>query len=173
MEFFLIQLLGLIPSVALLLAMQSPHRSRVLVIQLCCNILWGIHYGLLSAWTGVVINLFGILRAVVCYYNDRSWAKSKLWLAFFVVAYAVSPLLTWDGPYCLLLGLAMVLTSIALWSHNMRLTRLLFLCNSPPIFLYNLFAGSYSSVIIEIFAFCSFVIAIWRFDIKPNRKKTN
>lgn len=67
----------------------------------------------------------------------------------------------------MLLGLAMMLTTVALWSRNMRLTRLLFLLNSPPVFLYNLIAGSYTSAAIEVAAFCSFVLAVWRFDIRP------
>ena len=61
----------------------------------------------------------------------------------------------------------MMLTTVALWSRNMRLTRLLFLLNSPPVFFYNLIAGSYTSAAIEVAAFCSFVLAVWRFDIRP------
>ena len=129
--------------------------------------LWIVQYGLLGAWTGVLINLLGLARGTVCACNDRPWASSRWWLVLFLVCYGVSPLLTWDGPYCLLLGLAMMLTTVALWSRNMRLTRLLFLLNSPPVFLYNLIAGSYTSAAIEVAAFCSFVLAVWRFDIRP------
>ena len=50
----------------------------------------------------------------VCAYNDRPWARSRLWLALFLACYGAAPLLTWDGPYCLLLGAAMMLTTAAL-----------------------------------------------------------
>ena len=103
---------------------------------------------------------------MVCSYNDRSWAKSRLWLAFFLVCYAVSPLLTWAGPHCLLLGGAMMLTTVALWVHDMRLTRLLFLLNSPLVLLYNLLSQSYSCAAVELVAFASFALAVWRFDIR-------
>ena len=106
---------------------------------------------------------------VILTFNDRKWAASKLWLGFFLACYAVSPLLTWDGPYCLLLGLAMMLTTVALWTHNMRLTRLLFLCNSPLVLVYNFIARSYSCAAIEVVALVSFLIAVWRFDIRPAR----
>ena len=86
-------------------------------------------------------------------------------LAFFLACYAISPLLTWDGPHCLLLGGAMMLTTVALWVHDMRLTRLLFLLNSPLVLLYNLAAGSYSCAAIEVVALASFALAVWRFDI--------
>lgn len=169
MWFLFIQALGLIPSVIALTSLQSGSRKRILILQLVCCSMWVAHYALLGAWTGVVINLLGLLRAAVCSCNHRKWASSRLWLVFFLACYAISPLLTWDGPHCLLLGLAMMLTTVALWTHNMRVTRLLFLCNSPLILVYNFIARSYSCAAIEAVALISFMIAVWRFDIRPRR----
>ncbi len=169
MEFILIQLLGFIPSIIAFTALQSGSRKRILSLQCLCCILWVIHYALLGEGTAVIINFVGLARAVICSYNDRKWASGKFWLVFFLLCYAVSPALSWDGPHCLLLAAAMMLTTFALWGHNMRLTRLLYLCNSPLILVYNLIARSYSSAIIEVFALISFIIAVWRFDIRPNR----
>ena len=116
-------------------------------------------------------NVVGLGRAVICSFNDRKWASHKAWLVFFLLCYAVvTPVLGWDGPHCLLLSAAMMLVTVALWNHNMRLTRLLYLCNSPLILVYNLIARSYSSAIIEVFALISFIIAVWRFDIRPFRQ---
>ena len=171
MEFFLIQLLGFIPSIIAFTSLQSGSRKRILSLQCLCCILWVIHYALLGEGTAVIVNFVGLARAVICSYNDKKWAGSKFWLVFFLLCYALSPALSWDGPYSLLLAIAMMMTTFALWGHNMRMTRLLYLCNSPLILVYNLFARSYSSVIIEIFALASFLIAVWRFDIRPNRKE--
>ena len=125
----------------------------------------------------MVTNIIGLGRAVVCACNDRKWASHKGWLALFLLCYAiVMPLLGWDGPHCLLLAVAMMLVTVALWNHDMRLTRLLYLLNSPLILVYNLIAGSYSSAIIEVFALSSFLIAVWLFDIRPcykNKQKLN
>ena len=172
MSFWLAQVLGLIGSLISFTSVQTGSRRKILLLQLLCCVLWIVQYGLLGAWTGVLINLLGLARGTVCAFNDRPWASSRWWLVLFLVCYGVSPLLTWDGPYCLLLGLAMMLTTVALWSRNMRLTRLLFLLNSPPVFLYNLIAGSYTSAAIEVAAFCSFVLAVWRFDIRPGLART-
>ena len=38
--------------------------------------------------------------------------------------------------------------------------------------VYNLIAGSYTSAAIEVAAFCSFVLAVWRFDIRPGLART-
>ena len=156
MTFWTAQILGLIGSLLAFTAVQTGSRRKIIGLQLVCCVLWVVQYVLLGAWTGVLINLLGLARGVVCAYNDRPWARSRLWLA----------LLTWDGPYCLLLGAAMMLTTAALWTRNMRLTRLLFLLNSPPVFAYNLIAGSYTGAAIEVAAFCSFALAVWRFDLR-------
>ncbi len=157
MSFWLAQVLGLVGSLISFTSVQTGSRRKILLLQLLCCVLWIVQYGLLGAWTGVLINLLGLARGTVCACNDRPWASGRGWLALFLVCYGVS----------LLLGLAMMLTTVALWSRNMRLTRLLFLLNSPPVFFYNLIAGSYTSAAIEVAAFCSFVLAVWRFDIRP------
>ena len=170
LEFVLIQLLGFIPSIIAFTALQSGSRKRILALQSVCCILWIIHYALLGASSGVITNIIGLGRAAICSCNDRKWASHKGWLVLFLLCYAVvTPVLGWDGPHCLLLSAAMMLVTVALWSHNMRLTRLLYLINSPLILVYNLIARSYSSVIIEVFALISFIIAVWRFDIRPAR----
>ena len=142
MSFWLIQALGLTGSLISLTSLQSRSRRNILLLQVFCCVLWITHYALLGAFTGVLTNLLGLLRGIVCANNHRRWASSRWWLAFFLVCYGLSPLLTWDGPHCLLLGLAMMLTTLALWVRNMPLTRLLFLLNSPLVFTYNLMAGS-------------------------------
>ena len=172
LQSWFIQLIGLVGSVIAITSLQSGSRKKILSLQVLCCVLWVAHYGLLGAWTGALINCLGLGRAVVCSCNDRKWAKSHLWLVFFLVCYAVSPLLTWDGPHCLLMGGAMMMTTVALWVHDMRLTRLLFLLNSPLVLLYNLVAGSYSCAAIEVVALASFALAVWRFDVRKQPCKT-
>ena len=169
MSFWLIQALGLVGSLISLTSLQSGSRRKILLLQIFCCVLWITHYALLGAFTGVLSNLLGLLRGSVCACNDRKWASSRWWLAFFLVCYGLSPLLTWDGPHCLLLGLATMLTTLGLWARDLRLTRLLFLLNSPPLFAYNVFAGSYACAAIEVVAFCSFLLAVWRFDIRRSK----
>ena len=47
----------------------------------------------------------------------------------------------------------MSMTTIALWTRDMRRTRLLYLTNSPFWFTYDILARSYSCMVIEAIAF--------------------
>ena len=100
------------------------------------------------------------------YFNDRKWAQSRAWLWAFLALYVVNTVLTWAGPMSLLPGIAMSMTTVALWTRDMCRTRLLYLTNSPFWFTYDILARSYSCMVIEAIAFVSYAVAVWRFDIK-------
>jgi len=171
-RFIFVQLLGLIPSIIAFTSLQSNNRKRILLLQVGCCFMWGFHYGLLGAYTAVLTNIVGLLRAALCYNNDKPWAKNKFWLYLLLFLYATCAAVTWDGFYCLLPCISMMLSTVALWTHNMKTTRLLFLLNSPPLLFYGIATKSYSCAAIEVCALISFIIAIYRFDIrKPQKEK--
>ena len=93
------------------------------------------------------------------------------WVALLLGLYAGCALLTWDGLYCLLPCLSMACTTLALWTHNMPRTRLLFLLNSPPLLAYNLITGAYSCALVEVCALISFAVAIYRFDLRGKKAR--
>ena len=80
-------------------------------------------------------------------------------------------LLYTSGPLSALPAISMILSTIGLWTHDMRKTRILFLLNSPPLILYNIMIHSYSCFFIECCAFISYIIAVYRFDVKKYKVK--
>ena len=152
MDFWLNQALGLLGSLIVFISVQFNNRRVILAAQATACLMW--------------INILSFARSVVFYFNDRKWAKSRAWLWAFLALYIVNTVLTWDGPRSLLPGIAMSMTTIALWTRDMRRTRLLYLTNSPFWFTYDILARSYSCMVIEAIAFVSYVVAVWRFDIK-------
>ena len=83
MTFWTAQILGLIGSLLAFTAVQTGSRRKIIGLQLVCCVLWVVQYVLLGAWTGVLINLLGLARGVVCAYNDRPWAAAAFgWPSF-------------------------------------------------------------------------------------------
>ena len=165
-----VQALGLIPSDICFTSLQSGSRKRILMLQVVCSVMWIAHYGLLGAFTAVLTNMVNIARAGICYCNDRPWAKSRAWVAGLVCAYGACAALTWAGWTSVLPCWSMMLTTVALWTHDMKKTRLLFLLNSPPLVLYNFMIGSWACLAVELCALASFVLAVWRFDLRGARR---
>ena len=153
MGFWLNQALGLLGSLIVFISVQFNNRRVILAAQAAACLMWIVHYGLLGAMTAATINILSFARSVVFYFNDRKWAKSRAWLWAFLALYVVNTILTWDGPRSLLPGIAMSMTTIALWTRDMRRTRLLYLTNSPFWFTYDILARSYSCMVIEAIAF--------------------
>ena len=168
MRFIVIQAIGLLGSLIVILAVQFNNRKLILLAQAAACVLWIIHYGLLGAMTAVFTNFVSFGRSVVFYNNDKRWAKSDLWLWLFIVLFAANSLLTWEGWRSILPGVAMSLTTGALWTKKPSRMRLLYLINSPFWLTYDLLTGSYSCAVVEVCALVSYVVAVVRFDRKKN-----
>lgn len=81
MNFWLIQALGLLGSLIVFSSVQFNNRKIILLAQAAACALWLVHYSLLGAATAAATNIICFARSAVFYFNDRPWAKSKLWLA--------------------------------------------------------------------------------------------
>ena len=170
-KFILIQAIGLLGNIAVISAVQFNNRKIVLGAQALACVLWSVHYGALGAVTALCTNFISLGRSAVFYFNDRRWAKSKLWLWLFLALFVGNSLLTREGWRSILPGIGMCATTLALWTKDEKKLRLLYLCSSPPWLVYNILCGSYSCTIVETIALISYISAIYRFDIRKTKTK--
>ena len=170
-KFIFIQAIGLLGSLVVMLSVQFNNRKVALAAQAVACVLWITHYSALGATTAIFINVISIARSVVFYFNDRRWAKSKLWLWLFIVLFLGNSFLAWEGWWSILPSIGMCATTIALWVRDERKLRLLYFCSSPPWLVYNILCGSYSCAIVEAVALASYISAIYRFDIRKKETK--
>ena len=167
----LVQTIGFIPSFISIASIQLSNRKRILILQLAAGFMWVTHYYLLSAYTAVLTNSIGIFRSAISYFNDRKWAKSILWLYLIIALSLMSSILTWEGPVSLLPAVSLICTATGFWLHNLRITRILMVIQSPCLLVYDIACGSWGCAIIEAVAFLSFILAIVRLDIIPAVRK--
>lgn len=172
-EFILIQAIGLMGNIAVISAVQFNNRKIVLGAQALACVLWTVHYGFLGAMTAVCTNFISFARSVVFYNNAKPWAKSRAWLWLFLALFAANSVLTWEGLRSILPGIGMCATTLALWTNDHRRMRFFYLCSSPPWLVYNILCGSYSCTIVECVALVSYILAIYRFDIRKTVKEND
>lgn len=188
LSFILIQLVGVCGAACSVSSFQSNRRKFLLIMQIVSCSIWMTHYTLLalvlgeSSWTGCVLNVVCATRAAIFYFNDKPWAKSRLWLWFYLaltlgVTFATSPALravftgsglTFDAVMNFLPALGLGLTTVAFWVKDTRITRVLMLINSPCWMIYNLYSGSYVGFITEVCLTGSVIIAMLRYKGKRN-----
>ena len=166
-----VQAIGFIPSFISILSIQLENRKKILIMQLIAGFMWVTHYYLLGAYTAVLTNSIGIFRSTISYFNDRKWAKSILWLFLIIALSAGASIMTWAGWISILPSVSLICTATGFWIHDLRITRILMVVQSPCLLVYDIATGSWGCAVIEAVAFLSFILAIVRLDIIPSLRE--
>ena len=176
----LIQGIGIVAMALYIFSFQFKTKKSILTVQLFSSMLFMVHFGLIGAITGSILNGIGALRALVISSRPKKWAMHKAWIPFFFVCYFASYALTFlvfrrePTVFNLLLELlpvaGMIVTTFAFLSEKERGVRLLSLVNSPLWLTYNAVSGSIGGTLTESFSLVSILVAIFRFDIKKRGK---
>ena len=174
------QILGLIGMAMNLISFQLKIQKKLIRLQFYSSILFSIHYLLLGATMGFILNALGVARAFVFSNKEHEWARKKSWLPTFITAYAAVYILTFTvfgkeaTAYNLILELLPVLgmtaTTTGFFLENATKVRLLSLANAPTWLVYNIISGSIGGTLTEIFCLISVVVGIIRLDIKKLKK---
>lgn len=167
----LAQIIGFGGTALTIIAYQQNKRKNILLCMVISASLFTIHFILLGAYTGAIMNFFAGVRSLVFVNNTKKWAKSKIWVAVFMVIYTVACIATWDKWYSILPLIAMLLTTISNWVQSEKKIRFLTFPNSPCWLIYNVLNNSIAGVITEIFVMSSLIIAIIRFDLRKPKKQ--
>ncbi len=158
------------------LSFQQNKRSRIIGFQIVAALLFITHYIFLGftsgadAFTGAALNFIGLSRSIVFINNDKKWAKSPLWLVFFIIVSAIAGVLTWESWYSFLPPLAMILTTVSYWMKNETKIRLITFPSSPCWLIFNIITGSFAGVVTECVVMSSLIIAIIRYDVLKKEK---
>ena len=168
----IIQGVGFVALLFVIVSFQKKERGSLLFTMLVGLVLFVVHYLLLNAWTGALLNLVEAGVVYVSYKKEStSWARQKFWLYIFVLLFVVSGLVVSRTLIDLLPVIAQIIGVIGVWRNDPREIRFIMLVPRPLWFLYNLSIGSYAGMATEVFIFLSLVIGIFRFDIFGRSKK--
>ncbi|MCF0237408.1 MAG: YgjV family protein [Sphaerochaetaceae bacterium] len=163
---FVVQLLGIVGLILMALSYQMKERKGLLFMQMFSNAFLVAHYALLGALVMVAMCAINIARSIVFIAEDKKGERNQKLLYVFLLISLVSGLLTWDGPLSLMVIVASLILTVALYCRNLTLMRILFLF--PPVLYisYNIMKGSIGGVGNDLFCFISAIVALWRFNIK-------
>lgn len=166
----LAQIFGVLALILMVLSYQQKERVRLLRFQMISNALFVASYYLLGAYSGAVMSLANVARSFVFSQSDKKWGRSRAWLFVFIGISMLGGWLTWEGPISILVIIATIILTVALYSKNQKFMRIMFLF--PPLLYvsYNLLNKSIGGIGSDIFCMTSAIIAICRFDIKKKKK---
>lgn len=155
----------------IIFSFQWKKRDSILIIMMLGQLLFVVHYGLLSAWTAATLNCIAALRGALYSKRDSSPYLTKNHIIYiFITAFIIAGYYTWEGPRTLLFVIAQSVESIIFWIKKPQIVRLGSLAPRPLYFSYNFIVSSYAGILVESFLFCSVLIGIARFDL-PGKSK--
>lgn len=160
------QILGILALLFMVLSYQQKVRVGLLRMQMLSNALFVISYFMLGAVSMAVMCFINVIRSYIFSKHDTKWGKSPVWLWVFLAVSLGGGILSWEGPISLLVIVATLILTVALYSTNLKFMRMMFLF--PPLFYitYNVLNKSIGGIGSDIFCLVSAIIAIWRFDMR-------
>lgn len=175
----LTQMISIVAMAIALLSFQQKKQRRILLLQFCSSTLFAVHFYMLGAVTGCLLNLIGIVRAAVFANRGKKWADHIAWpflfCASFVAVYLVNffvlklPITTANLLIQLLPTLGMFSTTISFRMKKAAQVRLFSLVSSPLWFAYNAINGSIGGMLTEVFVMVSILVGMLRLDIKKKK----
>ena len=113
------QIMGFIPMFLGFFVFYFNDRKKTLITKAICDIMFVIHFCLLSQWTGAAVCIVNVLRGFLFAQRGKSEIFSKLWVPILVCSLTVgSSVLTWAGPLSLLPMFGSVVAAIGYWCND-------------------------------------------------------
>lgn len=164
------QAIGAIAVIISLSIFQVNNRRTMLLLGTIAALLYSVHFLLLGALTGAVMNLIGAVRGYV--FSRVAPSRRTVWvLLLFCLIAAGATWVTWQGWYSLLAASASILAGVALWQRKTENVRRLYMVSNPLWFVYNLITRSYPGMFVEVVLIVSNLIGQYRFDIRPRKTR--
>lgn len=143
---------------------QMRTRKLLMLAQLATAVAFCIHYGMIGAVSGMVMNFLCVVRNIVYYNKEKSKLLSGSWVgAFFAVVFGVAGILSWQGYYSAFMLLGQVISTVCMSLSDPQSIRKGILVASPLVLIYNLFVFSIGGVVYESVVITSSVIGVIRY----------
>ena len=170
------QCIGIFAMIFNILSYQSKQQKHIIAMQLCGGALFAVHFLMLGATIGGVLNILATVRAVIFLFKDRLKADRLCWFVGFVSLYIAVYVLNfavfgkeptlYNFVVELLPVIGMTALNIGFRLKSAADVRRCGLISSPAWLIYNIVSGSWGAIICETFTLISIFVGMFRNDKK-------
>ena len=160
------QLIGLVAVTLSFITYQMKSNRGIMIMLSLATVLFCIHYSILGATTGLLLNAFSIVRNICFCFKDKKLLSSKALPVILAAIMAFLSVFTWEGYYSAFFVVGITLNTLAMGYFTPQGLRKSILLTSGLIFIYNaLIPGnpSVGGMINETVAIVSSFVGIIRY----------
>ena len=149
---------------------QTKTQRQLILMQSSTAVVFTIHYLLIGAYTGMVMNAVNIVRNIAYDRRNRSGKNDIYTPLVFAVIQATMAAFTWDAWYSVFVLVGIVTNTVCMSFKNPQNVRKSIIVTSPLVFTYDVFSRSYGGMVYESVAWISAIIGILRMKSKSDPK---
>jgi hypothetical protein len=158
------QILGFIGAGICIFSFQIRNVRTLFCTQLISIIFFTVHFILLGAYTGALQNFLALVRCILLIFSNKKWAHNNWVLWGLIACFVISGIATYSGVLSLLPTIAMIVSTIAMWTNDGFKLRVAQVCvTSPAWLIYNVSVFSISGIITESFNIVSVIVSFIRY----------
>ncbi len=152
------------------LSFQARKNSKMFFCQIFGTTFFVLNYLMLNSIPAALLNAVALVRVLLLIGGDRF--NTKGWLIFVLLLNIGVVGFTYNGYLSIMILIAQIAQTIAMWSNNGKWIRYAQLfCASPLWLTHNVIVNSIGGVLCEVFAICSAIISMIRYGINGFEKK--
>lgn len=165
--FWFAQAIGIVALGFSIYSYQAKTREKLLTRQMHGAFAYILHYALLNAWTGMVIDMVVAVRNWVFVKKGKeSWAKHRVWLYIFLLVPLIALPFVWEGWISLLPTLAMLVGVYVRWEGDAAAIRLGTFMGVLMWIPYTLYVESYAGTVSNLVILGTLIYSMSRNDGK-------
>lgn len=165
------QILGFAALVCAILSFQQNDHKKIMLFQTIGSGLFSVHFFLLGAYTGAILNVLSLIRSGIYYHKDKEWASKAFWPYLFCLFFAAATIFTWQGIISLLPLAGCFVYTLSFNFKDPKKVRVFSSLSSPCWLIYNFLVKSWPGVITEVLNLTSIIIGYLRFDTKKTAEE--
>ncbi len=152
-----IQVLGFIAFIFFFASYIFKNKENIVWFQLISYMIFSIHYLLLGAFTGSLLELGCVGSSIATNYHSNN---KKIYSIILIAIYIVIAIISWESWYSLIPTIVCIFTTLSLFYGNAFTLRLVGLVNSLGWGIYSYFVKSYVGVVTNSFLIIFILICI-------------
>jgi len=168
------QAVGIVAMGFSIFSYQQKKAASIIAFQLFGSLFFGISYFMLGAYIGAVLNVVGVVRALLFLKRDKFHTDNIPWLILFCSLYLTSYVLNFTvfgkqptfGNLVIecLPVVGMVSTHLAYRYNSAKIIRRFGLVSGCAWLIFNIASVAIGAILCEVFSVISIFIAMVRFD---------